>query len=155
VTDLVVPAKGLAISMPAALRLAWSGGRARTSLRLVGGVNVDLTVEPLNDVTFTLGGRRRTLLLHAAAAVPAVRGDDQRRLTRPSGTDGARCNRSGAAACWQRTSLFSWDVLIAVRIAVDVRLGRALQPAGYIYTDAVGTQYAMGGGRNAAIDYGP
>jgi RHS repeat-associated protein len=139
VTDLVVPATGLAIQIQRtydSLNAATSGDFGY-GWNL--GINVNLTVSPHGDVTFTLGGQRRTFFL-----TPEMPG-------------GGGCTIVGClfpyyfAAYTPQPgfygSLSASDLSCPLGIVVpDGNLwlcqgGGSYSPASYVYTDANGTSY--------------
>ncbi|MGO9316973.1 MAG: RHS repeat-associated core domain-containing protein [Terracidiphilus sp.] len=60
VTDLVVPATGLAINIQRTYDSLNAGTSGDFGYGWSLGINVNLTVDPKGDVTFTLGGQRKT-----------------------------------------------------------------------------------------------
>jgi RHS repeat-associated protein len=144
VTDLVVPSNGLPIN----IQRSYDSLNANTSSDFGYGwslgINVDLTVDPLGNVTFTLGGQRRTFYLTPQQACgiagclpwylpiftpePGLHGT----LT----DDGVVCLNSCI------TNLLIPDGGIWM-LAIG---GGQYIPTGYIYTDPSGTSYTISAG---------
>ena len=144
VTDLVVPAKGLAISIQRRYDSLERGTSEDFGYGWSVGVNVDLTVDPMNDVTFTLGGRRRTFYFTPQPLFQQFAGLTTPAYTAEPGLPGT-LQPSGAGCVLGSGALsFSWDVLMQYGLQWMCDWGAPYSPPGYIYTDAVGTQYAMG-----------
>jgi RHS repeat-associated protein len=141
VTDLVVPATGLAIN----IQRTYDSLNASTSGDFGYGwnlgINTNLTVDPKGDVTFTLGGQRKTFYLApqfggwvfpyyfvAYTPEPGLHG---------TLTDSASGCVSGFDFVVSDSSM--WECLGG---------GGQFNPPGYIYTDPNGTSYTISAAGN-------
>jgi RHS repeat-associated protein len=134
VTDLVVPAKGLAIQ----IQRTYDSLNAATSSDFGYGwnlgTNVNLSVNPLGSVTFTLGGQRRTFYLTPQYSgflpfyVPA--------FTPEPGMHGTLINAGSGCSD-------SFDYLVPDGSLWACVGGGLWTPPGYVYTDPSGTAYTM------------
>jgi RHS repeat-associated protein len=145
VTDLVVPATGLAIN----IQRTYDSLNAAT----IGdfgygwnlGINVNLTVGPDGSVTFTLGGQRRTFYL-----TPQPNGFlpyDDVAFTPEPGFNGKLADSAPGCANY-------FDFVVpagSLWLCVD---GGQYSPPGYIYTDPNGTSYTISaaGGLQSIVD---
>jgi RHS repeat-associated protein len=134
VTDLVVPATGLAIN----IQRTYDSLNAST----IGdfgygwnlGINVNLTIGPDGSVTFTLGGQRRTFYL-----TPQPNGFlpyDDVAFTPEPGFNGKLTDSAPGCANY-------FDFVVpagSLWLCID---GGQYSPPGYIYTDPNGTSYTI------------
>jgi RHS repeat-associated protein len=139
VTDLVVPATGLAISIQRQYDSLNAGTVGDFGYGWNLSTNVDLTVDPKGNVTFTLGGQRRTFYLTPQAPPCTIAGClfpyYFAAYTPEPGFYGTLSDASSACPldilspdgslwlCYQGTGVYS--------------------PTAYQYTDANGTQYLI------------
>ncbi len=139
VTDLVVPATGLAINIQRTYDSlnASSSGDFGYGWNL--GINVNLTVDPKGDVTFTLGGQRKTFYF-----TPQQEGYSPLLggyifpwywvvYTPEAGLHGTLMDSASGCAD-------GFDFLLANGFCQD---GSRFNPPGYIYTDPNGTAYTI------------
>jgi len=152
VTDLVVPAKGLAISIQRRYT-RWSGDERGLRYGWSVGVNVDLTVDPMNDVTFTLGGRRRTFYFTPQALYPQFAGLTTPAYTAEPGLPG-HCNPMGGLRAGQRSLSFTWDVLMQYGLQWMCDWARPTARRA-TFTPTRWARSTRWGGRDARIDQGP
>ena len=138
VTDLVVPATGLAINIQRTYDSLNAGTIGDFGYGWNLGINVNLVVDPKGDVTFTLGGQRRTFYLApqqegcnglSAASFPWY----QAVFTPEPGLLGTLTDSAPGCAD-------GFDILIADGLCQD---GSQYTPPGYIYTDPNGTAYTI------------
>jgi RHS repeat-associated protein len=138
VTDLVVPATGLAIN----IQRSYDSLNAATSGDFGYGwnlgINVNLTVDPKGDVTFTLGGQRKTFYLTLENGGFLFPGYYLPVYTPEPGLNGTLTDSTSGCA-----DLF--DILSADGFCVD---GGNFNPRGYIYTDPNGTAYNISAAGN-------
>jgi RHS repeat-associated protein len=134
VTDLVVPATGLAINIQRTYDSLNAGTSGDFGYGWNLGINTDLTVDPSGNVTFTLGGQRKTFYL-----TPQPNGfipyDDVAFTPEPGFYGTLTDSASGCAD--------DFDFVVpdgSLWFCVD---GGQFNPPGYIYTDATGTSYTM------------
>jgi RHS repeat-associated protein len=137
VTDLVVPATGLPIN----IQRTYDSLNASTSGDFGYGwnlgINVNLSVDPAGDVTFTLGGQRRTFYL-----TPEPNGFlpyDDVIFTPEPGFAGTLTDSQPGCADY-------FDFVVpdgSLWLCID---GGQYNPPGYIYTDPNGTSYLMSAG---------
>ncbi len=138
VTDLVVPAMGLPIQIQRTYDSLNAGTIGDFGYGWNLGINTNLTVDPKGDVTFTLGGQRKTFYL-----TPQMLG----------------CGLVGCLFPWYspvftpETGLFGTLTDSGSGCVLDMLLadgecaeGGQYNPPGYIYTDPNGTQYTIGAG---------
>jgi RHS repeat-associated protein len=137
VTDLVVPATGLPINIQRAYDSlnASSSGDFGYGWNL--GINVNLTVDPKNNVTFTLGGQRRTFFF-TPSPVSWVMPFIFVSYTPEPGFHGTLTDSAPGCAD-------GIDILAGDGFCID---GSPFNPPGYIYTDPNGTAYTIGAGGN-------
>jgi RHS repeat-associated protein len=134
VTDLVVPAKGLAIQIQRTYDSLNAGRSSDFGYGWNLGTNVDLSVNPLGSVTFTLGGQRKTFYLTPQYEgflpyyVPA--------FTPEPGMHGTLVN--AGTGC---TDFF--DFLLPNSSLWTCVGGGIWSPPAYVYTDPSGTAYTM------------
>ncbi len=136
VTDLVVPATGIAISIQRqydSLNAATSGDFGfGWSL----GINTNLTVDPLGNVTFTLGGQRRTFYLTPQPLGSVFSFLYQPEFTAEPGFNGSLSD--GYSACTG-----SLDLIVPGGSLWFCPSGSQYVPTEYIYTDPNGTAYTI------------
>ena len=143
VTDLVVPATGLAIN----IERTYDSLNANTSSDFGYGwslgYNVNLVVDPAGDVTFTLGGQRKTFyftpqvpacspLIGCAfgwAITPGYTPEPGLHGTLTGSGDG--CGSGG------------WDFLAQNGSSWICQTGVPYTPSSYVYTDPNGTSYTI------------
>ncbi|MGA2435891.1 MAG: Ig-like domain-containing protein, partial [Bryobacteraceae bacterium] len=143
VTDLTVPAPAMPIKI----------GRTYDSLNKdrVGDfgygwsltTRVDLEVGPRGDVTFTLGGRRRTFYFTPKYLIPPVFAVVPLFVAEYTGEPGLPGTLTGSGSGCQASDFF--DLLVPYGSSYACGYGGNLySPPGYVYTDPAGTQYTMG-----------
>jgi RHS repeat-associated protein len=136
VTDLVVPATGLAISIQRTYDSLNAGTIGDFGYGWNLGINVNLSVGPDGSVTFTLGGQRRTFYL-----TPQPNGFlpyDVAAFTPQPGFFGTLTDSAPGCAD-------GFDFLVpdgSLWFCVD---GGQYNPPGYVYTDPNGTSYTISG----------
>jgi YD repeat-containing protein len=144
VTDLVVPATGLAIKIE---RSYDSLNKDRVSDFGYGwslGTRVDLDVGPKGDVTFTLGGRRRTFYFTPNYVFPPSLAVIPLFLPAYTAEPGLPGSLKGSGPGCTIGGYDFWDVLLPVgNLYVCDTTGVSYDPPGYIYTDQFGTQYTL------------
>jgi len=135
VTDLVIPAKGIAIKIQRTYDSLNASKSSDFGYGWALGTNVDLQVNPYGGVTFTIGGQRRSFSLTPQLLgwffpfyVPA--------FTPEPGLHGTL-----AAAGTGCTDLF--DFLVPDGSLWGCMGGGFYTPPGYVYTDPSGTAYTM------------
>jgi RHS repeat-associated protein len=140
VTDLVVPVKGLAIQIQRTYDSLNQNISGDFGYGWNLGTNVNLTVDPQGDVTFTLGGVRKTFYLTPQSggwAFPFY-------FVAFTGEPGFHGTLTGSASgC---ADLFDY-------VVPDGNLwacigGGYYNPPGYIYTDPTGTSYVISASGN-------
>ena len=134
VTDLVVPATGLAINIQRTYDSLNAGTSSDFGYGWALGINTNLSVDPAGDVTFTLGGQRRTFYLNA----------DIRRLASSHGTLWRFTPEPGFFGTL--TDSFEGcplDIVIPDGSLWFCVGGGQYNPPGYIYTDPTGTSYTI------------
>ena len=138
VTDLVVPATGLAIN----IQRTYDSLNAATSSDFGYGwslgINVNLTVDPKGDVTFTLGGQRKTFYLTpqqlgCSPLMGCVFPWYWPIFTPEPGLHGTLTDSAPGCAD-------GLDIMSADGFCQD---GSQYNPPGYIYTDPNGTSYTI------------
>jgi RHS repeat-associated protein len=149
VTDLIVPATGLAINIQRHYDSLNAGQSSDFGYGWSLGTTVNLTVDAHNDVTFTLGGQTHTFFF-----TPQPFGGSFFQLgtysvafTPDSGIHGTLTdNGQGCPLDFVLPSGSSWQCVG----------GGTYSPSGYIYTDPSGTQYAIaaGGSLQSITDIG-
>jgi RHS repeat-associated protein len=137
VTDLVVPATGLPIN----IQRTYDSLNASTSGDFGYGwnlgINVNLTVDPKNNVTFTLGGQRKTFYF-TPSAVSWIFPFIFVSFTPEPGLHGTLTDSAPGCAD-------ALDIIAPDGFCVD---GGAFNPPGYIYTDPNGTAYTISASGN-------
>jgi len=134
VTDLVVPATGLAINVQREYDSLNAGTISDFGYGWSLSTNVDLAADASHNVTFTLGGQRRTFyftpqyefffLGYAAAYTPEP------------GLAGTLTAEQDPTAC-------PLGYVVGTGSFWECGSGAAYSPLGYTYTDASGTQYVI------------
>jgi len=143
VTDLVVPATGLAID----IQRRYDSLNASTSSDFgygwALGFNVNLTVDPAGDVTFTLGGQRKTFYLTpqmpSCTVVGCLVPYDFPVFTPEPGLHGTLTD-SGSNC--------NLDIVVPNGSTWACQSGGQYTPTGYIYTDPNGTAYNISASGN-------
>jgi RHS repeat-associated protein len=143
VTDLVVPVNGLSIS----IQRQYDSLSASTSSDFGYGwslsTNVNLTVDPKNNVTFTLGGQRRTFYFTPQAPPCTIVGClfpwYSAAFTAEPGFYGTLTDYNSNCAL---------DYLVQDGSTWDCQSGGPYSPQGYVYTDATGTSYLISANGN-------
>ena len=141
VTDLVVPATGLAINIQRNYDSLNTGTIGDFGYGWNLSTNVDLTVDPQDNVTFTLGGQRRTFYL-----APQSLGSVFSFLFLPtySPEPGLMGTLSDAgSACGDSLGFVEPDG--SLWLCMD---GTPYTPTQYIYTDPSGTKYTISASGN-------
>jgi RHS repeat-associated protein len=142
VTDLVVPAKGLAIDIQRTYDTLNASMVGDFGYGWNLSTNVNLTVDPKGDVSFTLGGIRHTFYL-----TPVFNGFLPFYTPAYTSDPGFHGTLSGnGPGC---SDLF--DFILpdgSLWYCVD---GGLYSPSGYVYTDPNGTQYLMGANGNLQL----
>ncbi|HEY2470684.1 MAG TPA: DUF2341 domain-containing protein, partial [Terracidiphilus sp.] len=134
VTDLVVPAKGLAINIQRTYDSLNAGTSGDFGFGWTLGTTVNLTVNPSGSVTFTLAGQRRTFDLTPQPNgflpyyVPV--------FTPEPGMHGTLTQAGSGCAD-------SFDYLVSDGSLWECVGGGLWTPPGYVYTDPSGTAYTM------------
>jgi YD repeat-containing protein len=142
VTDLIVPSTGLAINIQRTYDSLNAGASSDFGYGWSLGINVNLVVDPNENVTFTLGGQRKTFQFtpqHAPCS-PLV-GCLFPWLITPAWTPEPGLHGTLIASGTGCTG--GWDVLTDNRYC---QTGGPYTPPGYIYTDPTGTQYTVSAG---------
>jgi RHS repeat-associated protein len=144
VTDLVVPATGLAIN----IQRTYDSLNAATSSDFGYGwslgINVNLTVDPAGNVTFTLGGQRKTFYLTpwmppCSPLIGCLFPYTFVAYTPEPGLHGTLTD--GGTTC-------PLDMLVPNGSMWNCQGGGPFNPAQYIYTDPSGTSYTIGANGN-------
>jgi RHS repeat-associated protein len=143
VTDLVVPATGLAINIQRTYDSLNAGTSGDFGYGWNLGINVNLTVDPKGDVTFTLGGQRKTFYLApqklgCSALIGCYFPYFFVVFTPEPGLYGTLTTSSSGCAD-------GFDLLEADGFCQD---GSQFNPPGYIYTDSNGTSYTISAAGN-------
>ena len=139
VTDLVVPATGLAINIQRTYDSLNAGTSSDFGYGWSLGINTNLTVDPAGNVTFTLGGQRRTFYL-----TPQLNGFLSfytAAFTPEPGFYGTLTDSASGCA-----DLF--DFVVPDGSIWYCRDGGQYNPPGYIYTDPNGTAYTISAAGN-------
>ena len=134
VTDLVVPAKGLAIQIQRTYDSLNDGTSSDFGYGWNLGTNVNLSVNPLGSVTFTLGGQRKTFYL-----TPEPNGFLPYYVpvwTPEPGLHGTLVNAGSGCSD-------SFDYLVPDGSLWACVGGGFFSPPGYAYIDPSGTAYTM------------
>jgi len=139
ITDLIVPATGLAISIGRQYDSLNAGTSGDFGYGWNLSTNVNLTVDPANNVTFTLGGQRRTFYFtpQYLGATFFQLGVDYASYTAEPGLAGTLTPQLDQSNC--PLGVVGPDGSLWV-----CSTGALYSPLGYTYTDAFGTQYAIG-----------
>jgi YD repeat-containing protein len=139
VTDLVVPSTGLAINIQRSYDSLKAGASGDFGYGWNLGINVNLAVDNAGNVTFTLGGQRKTFYI-----APQPNGFlpyyDVAFTPEPGFYGSLKDSAPGCAD--------NFDFVIpdgSLWFCVD---GSQYNPPGYIYTDPNGTSYTMSAGGN-------
>ena len=139
VTDLVVPANGLSINIQRTYDSLNEGTVGDFGYGWNLSTNVNLTVDPKGDVTFTLGGIRRTFYL-----TPVYNGFLPFYNVAFTPEPGMHGTLTGSApGC---SDLF--DFVVPDGSSWDCIGGGLYSPSGYIYTDPSGTSYLVSANGN-------
>jgi hypothetical protein len=138
VTDLVVPVTGLSISIQRQYDSLNAGSSSDFGYGWSLGINVNLTVDPSGNVTFTLGGQRRTFYLTpqepACTIIGCLFPYDFVIYTPEPGLYGTLAPASGGCPL---------NIVVPDGASWDCQDGGAYNPTGYIYTDSTGTAYSI------------
>jgi RHS repeat-associated protein len=141
VTDLVVPATGLAIN----IQRSYDSINASTSSDFGYGwslgINTNLSVDPMGNVTFTLGGQRKTFNFQPNDPCTSYGGCLFYWLITPAWTPEPGLHGTLSSAGPGCASGF--DVLVRDGSTWFCRAGGQYSPSGYIYTDPAGTSYTI------------
>ncbi|MGD0470655.1 MAG: DUF2341 domain-containing protein [Terriglobales bacterium] len=137
VTDLVVPATGLPIQIQRTYDSLNAGTVGDFGYGWNLGINVDLSVDPSGNVTFTLGGQRRTFYLTPQAPPCTIAGCLFPyyfvAFTPEPGLHGTLTDSSQGCPL---------DLVMPYGSLWECYGGTGqYEPPGYIYTDPTGTQY--------------
>ncbi len=134
VTDLVVPATGLAINVQRQYDSLNAGTVSDFGYGWSLSTNVDLTVDASHNVTFTLGGQRRTFYFTPQFEyffLGFVAG-----YTPEAGLAGTLTAQQDITVC-------PFGYVVGTGSFWECGSGAPYSPLGYTYTDASGTQYAI------------
>jgi len=138
VTDLVVPATGLAINIQRTYDSLNAGTIGDFGYGWNLGINVNLAVDPQGNVTFTLGGQRKTFHLTPQQPSLGLFGSFPwywPAYTPEQGLHGTLTDSSSNCAL---------DMLVPDGSMWDCISGGQFSPTSYIYTDPNGTAYTIG-----------
>jgi RHS repeat-associated protein len=143
VTDLVVPATGLAINIQRTYDSLNAGTSSDFGYGWSLGINVNLTVDPKGDVTFTLGGQRKTFYLTpqqegCSPLIGCIFPYYWVVFTPEPGLYGTLTDSAPGCAD-------GLDIMSADGFCQD---GSQYNPPGYIYTDPNGTSYTISAAGN-------
>ena len=140
VTDMVVPATGLAINIQRTYDSLNAANSSDFGYGWSLGTTVNLTVDPKGDVTFTLGGQRKSFSLSPhiigfpfEEMVPAYSPEPGMHGTLTDG--GTGCG-------------VSLEVLVIDGGLWECAGGAPYVPTQYLYTDPIGTQYSISANGN-------
>ena len=139
VTDLVVPATGLSINIQRQYDSLNAGTSSDFGYGWSLGINVNLTVDPAGNVTFTLGGQRRTFNL--TPQLNTFIGFYAAAFTPEPGFYGTLTD--SAPGCADDFDFMYPDG--SLWFCAD---GGQYNPPGYIYTDPNGTSYTISAAGN-------
>jgi RHS repeat-associated protein len=139
VTDLVVPSTGLAINIQRTYDSLNAGTSSDFGYGWSLGINVNLVVDPSGNVTFTLGGQRKTFYLTPQAPPCTIVGClfpyYSVAFTPEPGLHGTLTDSSQGCPL---------DIVVPDGSLWDCSAGSGqYNPPGYIYTDPTGTQYTI------------
>ena len=140
VTDLVVPSNGLAIQIQRRYDSLYASTSMDFGYGWSLGTNVDLTVGPRGDVTFTIGGQRKTFYLtpqYGGWLFPYYFAA----FTPEPGLHGTLTDSAPGCA-----TLF--DILVPDGNLWACVGGGFYTPPGYVYTDPSGTSYTISANGN-------
>jgi RHS repeat-associated protein len=141
VTDLVVPATGLAINIQRTYDSLNAGASGDFGYGWNLGINVNLVVDNAGNVTFTLGGQRKTFSLTptmpACTIVGCLFPYYFVAYTPEPGLYGTL--KDGGQAC-------TLDIVVPDGSLWYCQDGSQYTPSSYIYTDPNGTAYTIGAG---------
>ncbi|MGA8043472.1 MAG: DUF2341 domain-containing protein, partial [Terracidiphilus sp.] len=140
ITDLVVPSNGLAIQIQRRYDSLYTGASMDFGYGWSLGTNVDLTVSPRGDVTFTIGGQRKTFYLtpqYGGWLFPYYFAA----FTPEPGLHGTLTDSAPGCA-----TLF--DFLLPDGNLWACVGGGFYTPPGYVYTDPSGTSYTISANGN-------
>jgi len=142
VTDLIVPSTGLAINIQRTYDSLNAGTVGDFGYGWNLGINVDLVVDPSGNVTFTLGGQRRTFYLAPQAPPCTLAGCLFPyyfvAFTPEPGLYGTLTDSSPGCPL---------DIVVPNGSLWECYGGSGqYNPPGYIYTDPTGTQYSISAG---------
>jgi YD repeat-containing protein len=138
VTDLVVPSTGVAISIQRSYDSLNAGTSSDFGYGWSLGINVNLTVSPKGDVTFTLGGQRKTFYLTpqpppCSALIGCLFPYYFAQYTPEPGLHGMLTDASVGCP--------PLDIVVADGSLWECQDGNPYNPSAYTYTDPNGTQY--------------
>ena len=142
VTDLVVPATGLPIQIQRTYDTLNAGQSLDFGYGWSLGINVDLVVDPSGNVTFTLGGQRKTFYLTPWTPPCTIVGCLFPyyfvQYTPEPGLHGSLSDSGQGCPL---------DIVVPYGSLWECHGGSGqYNPPGYIYTDTNGTQYNIGAG---------
>jgi RHS repeat-associated protein len=143
-TDLVVPSTGLAINIQRTYDSLNSGTSSDFGFGWSLGYTVDLTVDPAGDVTFTLGGQRKTFYLTPQAPSLGILGFLPWYwpvYTPEPGMHGTL--KETSSSCTN-----DLDMIVPNGSLWVCQNGGLYTPTGYVYTDPNGTAYTIGAAGN-------
>ncbi len=144
VTDLVVPAKGLAIQIQRSYDSLNAGQSSDFGYGWSLSMNVGLQVNPKNNVTFTLGGQRRTFYFAPQTVFPSFIAELPLYLPAFTAEPGLPGTLAPSGHGCTLGGYYFWDVIVQYGNLYMCDTGGQYSPPGYIYTDQFGTQYTMG-----------
>ena len=134
VTDLVVPANGLAINIQRQYDSLNAGRSMDFGYGWALGINVDLSVDSSYNVTFTLAGQRRTFYFTPQFEfffLGYIGG-----YTAEPGLPGSLVAVPDESEC-------PFNYIVPLSSLWQCGTGAPYSPVGYVYTDASGTQYTV------------
>src|ERR1035437_917519 len=139
VTDLIVPATGLAINIQRQYDSLNAGTSGDFGYGWNLGINTNLTTDASNNVTFTLGGQRKTFYFTPSIAPDygfTIFDETWASYTAEPGLAGTLTPQLDEANC--PFGLMARDGSMWL-----CSTGSLYSPLGYTYTDASGTQYSI------------
>ncbi len=156
VTDLTVPAKGLAIQIQRSYDSLNAGQSSDFGYGWSLGTKVALQVDPKNNVTFTLGGQRRTFYFAPQTVFPSFIAELPLYLPAFTPEPGLPGTLAPSGHGCTLGGYYFWDVIVQYGNLYMCDTGGQYSPPGYIYTDQFGTQYTMGsdGSLQSIVDRG-